>query len=114
VFTPFVKTGVTKAESSHNCKAEVTLLQILQRHRMLLISNILKTKMGKYSIKYNNTTSHDVHQTRFIITETVLTLHSLPLHSTTDRFVVNPGNFMITWLQSLYWDHGNGEGSGTL
>lgn len=38
----------------------------------------------------------------FIITETVLTLHSLALHSTTDHFVVNPGNVMTTRLQRLY------------
>ena len=48
--------------------------------------------MGKYSLKYNNTASYDVRQTCFIITETVLTLHSLALHSTTDHFVVNKKN----------------------
>jgi len=95
VSTPFVKTGVTGAESSHKCKAEETVPQIL-RHRILFISNILKTNMGKYSLKYNNTAPYDDRQTFFIITETVLTLHSLALHSTIDNFVVNPGNVTIT------------------
>ena len=52
--------------------------------------------MGKYSLKYNNTAPYDDRQTFFIITETVLTLHSLALHSTIDNFVVNPGNVTIT------------------
>jgi hypothetical protein len=96
VLTPFVKTGVTEAKSSHNCKATETVLQILQRNRILLfISNILKTKLGKCFLKYN-TTSYDVRQMCFIITETVLTLHSLALHYTKDHLVVKSGNLMIT------------------
>jgi len=81
VLSPFVKVGVTEAESSHNCKATETVLQILKRSRMLpFISNILKIKLGKYSLKYNNTASYDVRPTCFIITETILTLKSLALH----------------------------------
>jgi hypothetical protein len=80
VLSPFVKTGVIDAEISHNCKATETVLQILQRSRMLpFISNILKIELGKYSLKYNNTASYDVRPC-FIITETVLTLKFLALH----------------------------------